>query len=428
MADGTAHEVFQSIIYRDYWHEVALFLAGLRRPNEKADLIARAKEADVHVQNLRGYHGRALILQLLREGVMSEPRHVQTEATRFAMGFLEAPALRVHRTPRALVDSLSETAVTCGDDDTRARIVEVVKQFHDSEDHGLVSLLHTVAGRVLPKEKYIELVLAYSGLTPETRGLVRITRPFGVPDVIEELGSNSTYWEGIPTVVLARRLWSSATRHASVPQLAYPLGLHAGLIREFAVSETGNRGGNESVIRINGNGVPAIWKLYRNVQMIRLWQTGAQEKQNGVPEPVAAATDLNWSNGGSEPLSVDVEHCLRNLIDATDNVIVALRRERETSLGERVVGYLEAILEHLAAPGIVGWIASRCAVEMLQSRLLSSHDLGLHQLAEELREGVGELYGAINRHFLRRMHFVERLPLGMPLAIRLVWCITNKYN
>ena len=39
LPEANAHDVFELIVPRSYWREVALFLAGLRRPNEKADLV-----------------------------------------------------------------------------------------------------------------------------------------------------------------------------------------------------------------------------------------------------------------------------------------------------------------------------------------------------------------------------------------------------
>jgi hypothetical protein len=41
-----AHELFQAMVRRSFWREVALFLAGLRRANEKSDLLSRARALD----------------------------------------------------------------------------------------------------------------------------------------------------------------------------------------------------------------------------------------------------------------------------------------------------------------------------------------------------------------------------------------------
>ena len=277
LANGRAHEIFETLIYKDYWREVALFLAGLRRPNEKADLVARAKEADTEMRGRGQQNGRTIILQLLREGVLSQPRHVQSEAMHYAMGFLDRSTLRFQRSPEEVMDSLSELARLYGNEETHGRIGDVVRNVADSNDHGLVSLVHRMAGNALPKDQYMDLVLDYRGSVPETRGLVRIGRALSVPTIIEELGNNYTYWDGVPAHVLARRLWSHATRESVVPDIVYPFGAHLGLILQFAVGYSNISPRSDNVIVIRGESIPAIWKLYQNVQLIRGWPIDQKE-------------------------------------------------------------------------------------------------------------------------------------------------------
>ena len=416
-----AHEVFESLIHKDYWREVALFLAGLRRPNERADLVARAKEADADVANPAYQRGRAIILQLLREGVLSQPRHVQTEAMRFAMGFLESRTLRVHRTPTDLINSLSEISRQYGNDETQTEIVREAQECSQSADHFLVSFMHQIAGNVLPTNDYIQLVLGHLGRTPETRALVRITLPFNVPGVIEELGCSNSYWEGIPAPILARRLWSSATGHGTVPEITYPLETHFGLILQFASGQPEPRRYRGDVIRIRGASVPAIWKLYQNVQLIRSWASDDHEGAISRREHLGTdtAAELSWTNGGTEPLSSDIAQCLGDLIEASNNVISALRHRRRADIDESVVGYCETIRTHFAEPGIVGWIAARCAAEMAQSPPIVTRDLSSSGRVDDVFEVLKELYGSSDRHFPRSRHFIDRFGFGIPIALRL---------
>ena len=421
LSNGLAHEVFESLIHKDYWREVALFLAGLRRPNERADLVARAKEADAAVPNPAHQRGRAIILQLLREGVLSQPRHVQTEAMRFAMGFLNGQTLRVHRTPTDLINSLSELSQRYGNDEILTEIIRVVQECSQSDDHLLVSLVHRLAGNVLSKAKYIQLLFEHSGMTPETRALVRITLPFNVPGVIDELGGSHTYWEGIPAPVMARRLWSSATGHGTVPAIAYPLEVHFGLILQFASGQPEPRRYRGEVIRIRGASIPAIWKLYQNIQLIRSWASddrdGAMSREEHLRADMDA--DLSWTNGGSEPLSSDITQCLGDLIEASENVISALRHRRKADIGESVVGYRETIRKHFAEPGIVSWIAARCAAEIVHSPPLVTGDLSSGGRVDDIFDIVRDLYESRDRRFPRSMHFIDRFGFGIPIALRL---------
>ena len=196
--------------------------------------------------------------------------------------------------------------------------------------------------------------------------------------MIEELGCSQTYWEGIPAPVLARRLWSSATGHGTVPEITYPLETHFGLILQFASGQSAPRGYQGDVIKIRGASVPAIWKLYQNIQLIRSWASDDHEGAIFSEEHLGAdtAADLSWTNGGTEPLSSDIAQCLRDLIEASGNVISALRHRRKADIDESVVAYLETIRKHFAEPGIVGWIAARCAAEMAQSPPIVTPDLG----------------------------------------------------
>ena len=420
LASDKAHEVFELLIYKDYWHEVALFLAGLRRPNEKADLIARARQADDNVHIPGNQNGRAIILQLLREGVLSQPRHVQRDAMRFVMGFLETEALRLHRTPYDLIESLSEAAQKYGNDETHTKIVEIAQQLSQSEDIHLVFHVHRMAGKALPEDKYIQLVLGYSGMEPEARGMVRISLPLTVPGVIEKLSCNHTYWEGIPSSVLARCLWSFVRRSAIVPEITYPLGMHFGLILQFAIGQ-GVYGRSGRVIEICGVSVPAIWKLYQNIQLIQFFLSDDNEDAISHEKHLALATEpeLVWTDGQAESLPEGVTQCLRDLIKDSSNLVFALRNRKKEDIEESLTVYLETISKHLAVPGIVGWIAARCAAEMLQKSRFPIRDLGLRALDDKVLDILDEFYFPSNISFSDRMHFRQRFRFGMPVRLRL---------
>ena len=61
------------------------------------------------------------MLQLLREGVFNQPRHVLTEAMSVAMELLDLELLRMHRAPEALIESLAELGHLYGDGSTHRR-------------------------------------------------------------------------------------------------------------------------------------------------------------------------------------------------------------------------------------------------------------------------------------------------------------------
>lgn len=420
LPDGKAHDVFEILIYKDYWQEVALFLAGLRRPNEKADLVARAREADAELPNTRQQNGRTIILELLREGVLSQPRHVQTEAMRYAIGFLNESTLRQHRNPHEVISSLSRLAQVHESEEILTTIIQTVNDVSASNDRDLVSLMHRMAGRSVPKDQYIPLILGYSGSAPETRALVRINRALSVPGLLDELGSNQVYWEGIAPNVFARRLWSSATSNGFVPDIVYPPGAHLGLIIQFAVRHS-NRGlRSEKVIRLRGTTVPAIWKLKQNIQLIRNWPVDRNEGAAFCNQHIESGNGkvLLWCNGHDEPLPQDVEQCIRQLIDRSDRLIVSLRDGSSADLDDSYSSYVKAIRERLGDVGLVPWIAARCAGDLFRSPLLAREDVKPSGIYDEVLEAASRFQELPEIQHARSIYLMERFGFGMPLSVR----------
>ena len=421
LPSGTAHDVFEKLIYRDYWREVALFLAGLRRYNEKADLVARAKQADAVASEFGQENGRTIILQLLREGVLSQPRHVQKEAMRYALGFLDNRVLRLHRNPNELIGGLTELARVFESNETRDTIIEHVCYVSDSEDHDFVSLMHSIASRAVPREQYRELILGYEGKDVETRGLVRINRPFRVPGLVEDLGRSGDYWDGIGPAVFARRLWMSATRNNIVPEVVYPNGAHLHLIVQFSVGQSSLRTRREGVLTLQGSSVPAIWRLYRNIQLIRNWPADEIGSESFVERHFSddVIKRTLWTNGRKEPLPNDVVRCLRDLMDSSERVICELRNASGSSASRCLVLYLQSIKRHLECPGLVGWIAARCAAELLRSGATARNGLKANGLVDDVIDILHELHLFPDMHYLGRLYLVDRFGSGMPLAMRL---------
>lgn len=421
LPDGKAHEVFEILLYKDYWREVALFLAGLRRPNEKADLVARAKEADSGAMNKRQQNGRIIILELLREGVLSQPRHVQTEALKYAIGFLDASILRLQRNPHEVIDALTRLVRMHGSEEIISTIIEVTNGVSQSHDVGLVSLMHRMAGHSLSKERYIPLVLGYSGSVPEAKSLVRIARPMSVRGIVDELGGNHVYWEGMPAKVIAQRLWTSSTQNGLVPDIHYPPGVHLSLIIQFAAGQSNAGPQPDSPIAIQGSSIPAIWKLYQNVQLIRSWPADVNDGPAYYKKHMEAEETkvLLWSNGQEEALPQDVKQCIKALIDHSNQFIYSLRNGGSSEIRNCFTTYIKAIRGYLQREGIVTWIAGRCASDLFRSSSLVGIDLGPSGSSEDIVKELYELYGLPDNQHARGMYLVERFGFGVPLAVRM---------
>ena len=423
MTDAKAHDVFQLLIHRNYWREVALFLAGLRRPNEKADLVARAKAADEEPgHGMEQQNGKAIVLQLVREGVLTQPRHVLREAMDFVMEILDPLALRVQRNPHATIEALADLGRRYGSQSTRDRVAQMVQTYSRSDDYDLVALVHRLAGKVLSRDQYSKLLLKYAGTQPDVRSVVRVTCPYVTPDTLESLSRRDGYWEGVNVPILARHLWRSAMRHGVVRDVAYPNGMHSSLVVQFTIGQLGYRYGYRQPLEIRGGRVPAIWKLMQNVQAIG-WFLARQEENGAAADCWEGLKDeslqLSWDNGG-EPLPEDVEECIRDLIHASAGVVSSLGNQDTSMVGEAGLAYVQAINTHLADPGLAGWIACRCAMEIVQGgRFLLFRRYSLpREAADDITDAVFDYYSRGELDFPQRWHYRELFLYGMPLALR----------
>ena len=416
LENGRAHEVFETLLYKEYWREVALFLAGLRRPNEKADLVLRAKKADAESSHSEKQNGRSMVLQLLREGVLNQPRNVQMEAMDYALEFLDIANLRQHRNPRELIAIMRVVIKQNNSDSVQSKVIQAVESVCQTNDHSLLTLILRLAGTVLDKEDYTKVVLGYLGQEPETRGLVRVTAPFNVSRVIEELGSNHIYWEGIPSHVLARRLWLGATLARSVPKIAYPVGAHSSLIVQFAIGLPNIALHGEDVIAISSDSVPAIWKLYQNLQAIRILLSNNEEKESCVDAWLSTGSSVRllWTDGQSEPLPNSYKRCLKDLIKTSDSVVTSLIGKASTEIRKSVQVYWKTIFKYLEEPGIVAWIAARCATEMYRFATVGQSEVLREVSRDSVVNVLNEFYKIPEIENPRRTYF----RFGMPLAVR----------
>lgn len=430
LTDGKAPEVFQLLIHRSYWREVAIFLAGLRRPNEKPDLIARARAADRDSRDaLRPHDGKGIVLQLLLEGVVTQPRHVLLDAMSFVMEILDVEALRLYSAPQVLVRDLAEVCRCHGDETTSKHIANVVRACSESEDKHLLGLVHRLAAEALPEEQYVGLVRQYAGRAGDALAIVRVTSPYRSPSTLERLGASDGYWQGIPMRILARRVWRSALWHGTVPDVPYLRRMHLGLILQFAIGGLADRRRAIGLLETRGDDTLAIWKLQQNVQAIRVLLSSG-EKSNAfrirdVKDYLGDVeerddTKLYWDNGLDEPLAPEIERTLRDLIRASNGVVAALCGEDQAAIRNAVLMYIDTVRAHLLEAGIAGWIACRCAVEMLdESNIVAVQQMNVVPSAiDDMRREAVAYYDSDDIRSFAWWHYHELWLLGMPLGVR----------
>lgn len=411
LAASRAHEIFQRLLHRSYWREVALFLAGLRRPNEKADLIARARAADEEDRTGR-YNGRSMILHLLREGVLNDSKHLLGQALDFVLDLLDVGAHKVQRRPEGLVDAISQVSGLHSREALQRRLTRLADDCSDSEDEAELEAIFRLAARLFSRERYAELVERHGGSSSGSRALVRMTCAYESLDTLEYLAADPAYWDDVPGSVWANRLWDAALRHATVVDVKYPGTLHESLVAAFATSQVLGRRGDGTEIDLRPAQPPAIWGLVRNLLALRRIGLGKLAPAEGEVPPVLGddrtsfcpSTDVSYRG-----LRNDTKACLKDLIDASDHALLASNEAGGKLVLEDLRPFLRAIQKQAKRPGLPGWVACRCAIDVLQNVRLLESAAERERLLHEADSVLAQFYGR------------ERDPVPLMFRLRAAW-------
>jgi hypothetical protein len=392
-----AHDVFEAMIHRPYWREVALFLAGLRRPNEKADLIARAKSVDQDKQWCWYQDGRAIVLQLLLEGVFSEPRYVFSQALEFVFDLLDTKKLRVQREPPGLLSALNTLTSRHLSEHHQERILELLQDYRTCEDQYVMMRLYQVASRLLSPDDYAKVVMSYKGSCPDLIALIRLGWPYSWEVDTKKLSQDPSFWRGVPDHTWAEIWWREAHRRGVALDLpTTPAHVHQHLVEQFATDPT-------SVffyaprrqLFIEAASRLAIWKMARYQQLIQmlavcniLGETVYKTMQEELVSVCEDDLDVDCK-GLDEPIRIMVT----DIIQLSHALLVASCSDDEGKKSHALEEYIQGIREYLQYTGLAGWVACRCAANVIEGMIIgdvNSSRLGVLQSFAK-REGMYSL-------------------------------------
>lgn len=394
----SAHRVFEAMIRRPYWREVALFLAGLRRPNEKADLVARAKEIDQDKQLGWRQDGRAIILQLLQEGVLSDPRYVFSQALDFVIDLIDAKRMRVQRQPADLLTALETLVSQAPLEQHRGRILQLLREYKTCDDWYMMLRLYRVASSLLQPCDLLEAVMSYRGSYPDLVAQVRLGWPYSRARGIEELTRSPSFWQGVSDFVWAEVWWQETFRHGVALNLSAPIGVHQCLVERF-VTDTRSSflffPRKQQFIKVQSN--LAVWRLVRYQQMVQvlgacriLGDAGYELAQKEIMAVREDDLEVDYT-GLEDPVRTTV----KDLIQLSHSLLTtSCNYENESPLAD----YIQATRTHLRHPGLASWVACHGLASIAQSIVFSdsvgrprSERLQLTISKEDLLSLVGDI-------------------------------------
>ena len=416
-----SHQVFQMLLQRNYWREVCLFLAGLRRPNERIDLVVRARIADNEVDQTWNHNGRTITLQLLREGVLAQPQHVLAEAVNFVVEVLDMPTLVLRPDPMYIVESICLLVRRYRHAIPTDRILNFVYRYHNLPDVLGLLLVHRLARTLLSADQYKQLVLQCESADPRVLATARVTCPYESSNTFQSLASAPGYFSGIPSQTLARALWTMALKSGVVLDIALPSQVHLDLVVQFSISALDRAHEGFQVVTIQSFSSWSIWKLLQNLQVIGCVEFLNDDRfSDGIltVRNLAIISDqvLSDSRLSYDHLPPSVTRCMRDLIDSSSAIISSLIDKDNANLESAIDRHLRAIDLHLEDFGVSGWVACRCAIEVLHGSSAFLFRRHQQELYHNLLRRVIGYYESDCRPVLHR-YYLHRAFFGIPSRI-----------
>lgn len=345
-----AHELFPALVRRPFWREVALFLAGLRRENEKADLLSRAKALDDESDEAWRSDGGTTVLQLLQEGVLTALGHVHADAISFLVLFLDPSNKTPRAEPKGLLTSLPALISSCDGEQPRNTIRNLLGKANHRVDRNALWRLWYVANRSLSSRELREYQLQYTSHRNDLLPLIRLLWPAEAKhEIADEVpGEPST----VPQAVWAESWFQAAFTQPSVTGLDATARYHELLFEQFAFQSLNRREHTGAFELIQPIKPYAVWRLCTNLQAIGRWliEPAYQIQLPGV--------GVDYSG-----LSQSIVGCVKELIEASTSALLNLSRGRQSGWALR--GFIKALEECLSQDGLPAWIACRCAVTLM---------------------------------------------------------------
>jgi len=370
---NSAHATFEAMIHRSYWKEVALFLAGLRRPNEKADLVARAKSVDQDKQLGWYQDGRAIVLQLLHEGVFSEPRYVFSDALDFVLDLLDVKKLKVQREPPNLLSTLGTLVSRNSLEHHQERIFQLLQDYNKCEDRYTLMRLYKVASQLLQPSSYKKAILSYKSDHSELIALVRLGWPYSWGIDIEKLTQNPSFWDEVPQSVWAKIWWNGVSLRGVALDLPAPIDVHQNLVVYFTAELTKHYSYHSLHNRpfIEAPSKLAIWKMARYQQMLQILgvckildDDSFKKIQGGIAS--IREDDLKIDYAG---LDEPTQTVVKDMVQLSRSLLIA-SCDGEMKDSPTLENYIEVTREHLQHAGLAGWVACHCGMNLVQSVMI----------------------------------------------------------
>ncbi len=350
-----AHELFELMARRSFWREVALLLAGLRRANEKADLLSRARTLDEDPQLGWRQDGHNIVLDLLSEGVLSTPGGVQRDAILLLLQSLDPLNGKPRNESRELLAALPGIIRACTASAPFEEIMRFLNIGLSTNDTGALGRLYKVACRTLPVPLLEEHIRGLAAQDTRLSAMRHVTWPDNTRLSLSDISRTEGFWPPNVSRTWAEAWYLSVLEDPSKSCLAGDSAYHEFLFECF----TWTRVDWATIRRDTSVAAPSQWAVWRLRQNLAEWCSsfGSKEDKSEADVPVRRPVDYSGLSG-------NLSSHIQDLLESSS--LYGSRSGRKKGRND-LEPFLAAIGRALEQDGLVGWIACRCAVSLIEA-------------------------------------------------------------
>ncbi len=394
--EGNAHDVFEAMVRRPYWREVALFLAGLRRTNEKADLVSRARSLDTDIEWAWKQSGRALVFQLLQEGVFAQPRHVFVDALNFVFDLLDPRIVKAQTQPKDFIDILPGIIKEGRSEQQVERTRSLLHDFRNCNEEYTLSRIYRVASQLLPQSHVIDECMRYAGTIPDVLAKVRLLWPCVREFELANLSKDDAFWSAAPDHVMAYWWLYAGARSNTALTLNAPSRLHNVMLEQFAISIVPSAlSSNIDWIMKQSVDKWVVWELVRLEHVLNMLTVF---RPHYIREDSAGRIDAIISNFDNSlmfdytGLDVGIQDTTRWVLTLVYDILNVIRTQRR-DVNRELSKHAQTIMKYLSLSGIDGVLVVRFTSHLL--RLAIVDKIGNEHIAymssDALKDSLVEL-------------------------------------
>ncbi|HEX8396353.1 MAG TPA: hypothetical protein VF644_02835 [Pyrinomonadaceae bacterium] len=361
---GNAHDVYQHMVPRSYWKEVALFLAGLRRPNEKADLISRAKVIDADLNDGWRQNGRSITLQLLLEGVLSHPKHVFNEALDFVIDIFDPSVIKAANQPKGMLHLIPKL-INQGDERNRfkEKFLRIINNTNNINNLYVIFRLFRMMSQILENDEIAKELVDFKTTDPRIKEKVRIHFPYLWNVDMNKFTNEYQFWDDLSPNRVAAYWWEAALFNNLATSLNAPDLFHSKLVEQYAINSTSifDQLSIEKISYKQPSNGWAIWKFVQYQQILAL----AVSSRKITDDLRTKYSIISPNDDDYIGLDGEMRDLLKQFNESLYNLLISLDKDRKVTI-KALFAYINLIKHFLGIPGLLNWFACKTAINLLQ--------------------------------------------------------------